>query len=751
MKPQEINPKTVQSNGIQKSTSFGIKSSGLHHILGILRNQLYSDKVLAVIREYTCNAVDAHTMACCPDRPIEVTFATRMQPTFKVRDYGTALTEQDIENVYAFYGESTKRNTNDQIGMLGIGSKSAFAYGDNFVINSFIDGKKHTYNAYIDPSQIGQISKLSEEDTDEENGIEIVVPVKEDDIEEFVTKGKKLFEWFNVRPIVKGTSQFEYKEDKVLFSGDGWKWIDCTLDRYDRNHSLTVVMGNIGYPVDTGDLNLSYEDKYRDLLTDNLVLEMPIGDLEISASREKLQFTDFTKNKLKETLVRVQKELSEAVSKEFNGADSLFAAKCLYGSVFRTDGGLYALKDIVKENLKWKGQVVDGSTFQTYNTTGVELRQFKKTYRSNKYRPDECHSIHCERGAIVIENDLGHRRGVMGRVLGPILEEGQTPFLLDFKSHYDEDAKKNVSSAAVKKQWLKDSKFDGELIKLSDLPQRKLSEFAGYAPASAGSSGDYSKDAKHSAKCFEFDFDFKGSSWHTKKSDFFKVAEVDVDNDSGVFVIIDKFQIEGINDYSMIDPKRISHLKDSFEAVKIPFPKKVHAFKVGQRSKIEGKDGWVSLNQWIKQTLEDVIEKNDLHQAWLNLQKVDALRNEPYEGERYYNFNCGNVIDALRKLKLADASGTCADFRLKYSDMVGSDLNRKKIEAINAIASDWNVEFSCPKGVTPTHDLNEALGAVKEKYSMLGLVGRSVFSYDFDNKSNETISNYINVIDLCNG
>ena len=57
--------------------------------------------------------------------------------------------------------------------MLGIGSKAAFAYGDNFVINSFINAKKHTYNAFIDPSQVGQISKLDVSATDEPDGIEM--------------------------------------------------------------------------------------------------------------------------------------------------------------------------------------------------------------------------------------------------------------------------------------------------------------------------------------------------------------------------------------------------------------------------------------------------------------------------------------------------------------------------------------------------------------------------------------------------
>ena len=79
--------------------------------------------------------------------------------------WNIVLSEEEVQEVYAFYGESTKRNTNDQIGMLGIGSKAAFAYGDNYVINSFLDGKKHIYNAYIDESQVGQISKVGEENS----------------------------------------------------------------------------------------------------------------------------------------------------------------------------------------------------------------------------------------------------------------------------------------------------------------------------------------------------------------------------------------------------------------------------------------------------------------------------------------------------------------------------------------------------------------------------------------------------------
>ena len=81
MKPLE-KTQTLKTSGIQKSVSFGIKQSGIHHVLGILRDQLYSDKILAFVREYSTNAADAHGEAGCPARPIEVTFPNAMNPFF---------------------------------------------------------------------------------------------------------------------------------------------------------------------------------------------------------------------------------------------------------------------------------------------------------------------------------------------------------------------------------------------------------------------------------------------------------------------------------------------------------------------------------------------------------------------------------------------------------------------------------------------------------------------------------------------
>ena len=241
---------TLKQSDDFQSVSFGIKESGLSHIFNVLRNQLYSDKVLAVIREYSTNAVDAHIEVGKADTPIKVPLPTQMTPEFKVRDFGRGLTENQVSEIYAMYGESTKRGTNEQIGQLGLGSKSAFAYGDNFVINSFVKGTKTTYNAFIDPSDVGQISKIHSEKTDENDGIEIVIPVKSDDYDEFYHKATKLYKYFKVVPEVRGANQEQLKDDlkrdEIVVGKDNWNLV--------KGESY-AVMGNIAYPLNYSALN----------------------------------------------------------------------------------------------------------------------------------------------------------------------------------------------------------------------------------------------------------------------------------------------------------------------------------------------------------------------------------------------------------------------------------------------------------------------------------------------------------------
>ena len=52
----------VSSEGVAETTRFGISFKDQAHIKMLLRDAIYSDKELAVLREYSANAWDAHRM-----------------------------------------------------------------------------------------------------------------------------------------------------------------------------------------------------------------------------------------------------------------------------------------------------------------------------------------------------------------------------------------------------------------------------------------------------------------------------------------------------------------------------------------------------------------------------------------------------------------------------------------------------------------------------------------------------------------
>ena len=110
-------------------------------------SSLYSDKPLAIVRELGCNAMDSHVASGQSNRPLHVHLPNTLEPWLTIQDFGTGISHENIYKIYTEYFNSTKTNTNDQVGMLGLGSKSPFCYTDNFTITSIFQGVKRIYNA----------------------------------------------------------------------------------------------------------------------------------------------------------------------------------------------------------------------------------------------------------------------------------------------------------------------------------------------------------------------------------------------------------------------------------------------------------------------------------------------------------------------------------------------------------------------------------------------------------------------------
>jgi hypothetical protein len=315
----------VQSSGIQSEAFFTVKQSNIGHIFGILRNQLYSNKPLAIIREYCTNAFDAHIDAGIPSRPIEVSFPTAFKNSLTIRDFGKGLSESEVYDIFVSYGESTKRGTNEQVGMLGLGSKSAFCYVNDFTITSYHNGTKSVYLAYIDETNIGKISKIAEEATSE-TGLAIDIVVKTIDLSQFRDVAGTFLAEFNPQPIVKNDDRVVDMLQREVEKSFIINTEEYAIHSWGYNQKSCVRMGNVNYPFHIDDLGLA-SDEYKSVeCFRNLKVKLyaPIGSVVPSASRESLEMNTKTKQFIFDALKGIRSTVKGQIDERLSKCKSFY-------------------------------------------------------------------------------------------------------------------------------------------------------------------------------------------------------------------------------------------------------------------------------------------------------------------------------------------------------------------------------------------------------------------------------------------
>lgn len=291
----KVDPRVLEVESTLEGERVGmsIDENALAHIMSVLTD-LYSDPELAVIREYSTNAYDAHVEAGIK-RPIEVTLPSALAPFFRVRDFGYGLDAEDIRDIYSRYGASTKRESDDVVGMLGLGCKSALSYTDQFTLRGIKDGVCTQVSVSRDEDGSGSMTILDETETDEESGVEIIVPTKKWNA--FDTKAHDFFRFWNEGTVLVNGEAPDYVDGM-------WIADDLLLSR-DVDRSV-VVMGNVAYPM-TSDRPMG--GRY------NIVAFVEIGEINFTPSRESLQMTKMTKDTLAKINERVRVERDIALMK----------------------------------------------------------------------------------------------------------------------------------------------------------------------------------------------------------------------------------------------------------------------------------------------------------------------------------------------------------------------------------------------------------------------------------------------------
>ncbi|NDB61547.1 hypothetical protein EB001_24370, partial [bacterium] len=363
----------THSAGVRSESGFTIAQTS--KMFKILSDSLYSDKVMAVIRELSTNAYDSHISAGNKN-PFKVILPTSANPSFTVRDYGTGLSQSDMENLYTTYGASNKNDSNDFVGCLGLGSKSPFAYTKSFTTSSYFNGTKYTYIAAIDDSGVPTLNLFNTCETDEANGLEISFAVKNHDFSEFTNKAIRIFHYFRMKPIIEGglgnnLQDHKYSNTNIVISGNGWRVCRLNNDTqyYPNNYhridsGVVAIMGNIAYPVQTAQIigqekedqpdhiakwNRAFQkadiDSWKSFVTEiinsglYLELDFTIGELEMDVSREGLQYTKSVIKSLRQKTQEIYLEMKDEFSKKISAATTKIEAITTYYQMNELSGG----------------------------------------------------------------------------------------------------------------------------------------------------------------------------------------------------------------------------------------------------------------------------------------------------------------------------------------------------------------------------------------------------------------------------
>ena len=284
----------------------------------ILSSGLYANKIRAVIRELSCNAVDSHTAAGKKDTPFDVHLPNSLEPWFSIRDYGTGLSHEQVTNIYTTYFESTKTTSNEFIGALGLGSKSPFSYTDNFTVTAVKDGKKGIYSAFINAEGVPSIAQMMTEDTNEPNGVEVKFSVNQThDFRKFYDEARVVYKYFGLRPVIAGYNDFKF-EDVTYETKDIVPGVHSI-----KSHQSLAVMGNIAYPIDVPNAESALGELGK-LLGCGLEMHFDIGELDFQASREGLSYIPQTIESIKRKLEAVNAQLAVRITQEANAIDNLW-------------------------------------------------------------------------------------------------------------------------------------------------------------------------------------------------------------------------------------------------------------------------------------------------------------------------------------------------------------------------------------------------------------------------------------------
>ena len=353
----EIPDNDIMTVGALKTKAISISANAKAYRL--IFGQIYPDIIKAIVRELFTNAWDSQKVAGTLSTPIEIHLPTPFEPWFSIRDFGTGMSEEIIDDVYTRVFESTKDDSDEEAGMFGMGSKTPLGYTDSFAITSYVNGMMYAYSIYINKAGEAELALQYKGETEEPNGVYVQVSVKNEDFDSF----KNHAETFALHA---GTA-ININRERVLntraelMSGENWTLYEEN-DKFDD--VMYIRMGCVLYRLDTtmmfdnlpeaaGWRRLEYNEQQqiRKLFNMSVIIDFNIGDFQVTGSREDIIYDSVSASKIYYRILNdVVKEIRDQIQFDIKNAKT-------FGEAYRL-GRIYHRQQLLSDKgfrtLQWK-------------------------------------------------------------------------------------------------------------------------------------------------------------------------------------------------------------------------------------------------------------------------------------------------------------------------------------------------------------------------------------------------------------
>ncbi len=644
-----------------KSRSFGFHKSAKAFQL-IIKN-IYSNPVKSAFCEILQNARDSVYLAGKQEDTIEVYLPSRLNPEFKVVDFGIGLSHKFMMEKYTLAFYSSKDQNEEMAGGFGCGRLSVLALTSTYNVISVHNGKRYFYSIFINGDGEPEIVTINHEDTSDCNGFTVSCPVLPEHVPQFQEEAKKILKYWKVKPTIKNVDNFVIPKIEVEIEGANWMimkpWPESYLHTYPQ-----CVAGIYSYDINIANIPKLSIAQTAILQSSGLVLFMGASDVSPQVNRQGLTYDNNTIKNIKAALDNVINDIGAAIQREFDKCTSSWDAKILYHKYFHADGVAKNIGKLLGEKykVKWNGMEIIDTVFDFADKDGkaidgIKIMSYWQKYsRNGNYSTDsgQVIDIMVSGKTRLYVNDLDNpnmgvtkrMRYTMNQARTTGNKESVNPYVVTFKN-------KAAQDLFFEKTLLTPDNLLS--IKAIEVPKDLIAR-------------SYEKNSKHTSKVFEFGYMSKTRG--VKESDSWIEHEIDLESEEGIYIEIEKFvPVNSTNKHINETLEALKHFKLwSEDDILIGIKKKSK-----QLAEIAANPNWKIFEEYIK---------GFSNQLALSDEELQNMADYEY----FSRFTCEFKGDDLKYLKSL-ASKLDTDHKISdyynhlnnYTELIGNynDINLK--------------------------------------------------------------------------